>query len=55
MTKFVKIQFSEEEFDEIMQYGLYDIVFVGHEKIMEHIRNKRETRYNGNNNRKQWI
>ena len=52
MTKFVKIQFSEEEFDEIMQYGIYDIVFFGHEKIIEEIRNKKETRQNGS--RKQY-
>lgn len=44
--KYVKIQFSEDEFDKIMQYGLHDIVYFGHEKIVEFL-NKMETRYNG--------
>jgi hypothetical protein len=50
--KYVKIQFTEEEFDEIMRYGIFDIAHEFHEKIMEHIRQK-ETRKNGN--RKQYM
>ncbi len=52
--KYVKIQFSEEEFDQIMQYGLYDIVYYGHEKIMEKLRQKKETEKNDNGRNKQY-
>jgi len=52
--KFVKINFTEEEFDQIMQYGISDIAILTHENIMNIIRNRNESRYYGNNTKKQY-
>jgi len=48
--KYVKTQFTEEEFDLIMRYGIFDIAYESHELILNHIRQK-ENEKNGTNNK----
>jgi len=38
--KYVKVQVTEEEFDEVMQYGIFDIAYEARSLIMNKIRQK---------------
>jgi hypothetical protein len=48
MGKFVKIQYTEEQFDKIMQeYGLYNFIDDVREMSLKMLEEKTETRKNG--------
>ncbi len=44
--KYLKIYFTNEEFDKVVEYGIHKLEYEYHNNILEHI-NKKETRYNG--------
>lgn len=52
--KYLKLQMTEDEFDAVMSYGIFDIAGEAPELIMNHIRSRQETKNNhGNNNKTQ--